>query len=308
MGKYIVDELERSGEEVFITTRYVKEANHIRADFENNILELRSGAGVRKKENALLSFDYVIHAAGKAHIIPKTEEEKNAFFKVNTGGTKLLLEKLESLTTLPKGLVFISSVAVYGEDMGTDIKEDHTLNADSPYGKSKIEAENMLLTWGKKNNVVIGIARLPLIAGKDSPGNFYSLINGIKTGRYFRIGKGNARKSMVWAADIAKILPKLAQNGGVYNFTDGYAPSFSELEDAITAALKLKPVKKMPIILAKLVGLTGTIIEKLIGIKMPINNGMLLKITSKLTFSDEKARTELGWNPSRVLSHVNEMI
>ena len=33
------------------------------------------------------SFDVVLHAAGKAHVVPKTEEEKKLFFDINYQGT-----------------------------------------------------------------------------------------------------------------------------------------------------------------------------------------------------------------------------
>ncbi|WP_195571881.1 NAD-dependent epimerase/dehydratase family protein, partial [Bacteroides nordii] len=39
-------------------------------------------------------YDIVLHAAGKAHSIPKTEEEKQAFFDVNLQGTKHLCTSL----------------------------------------------------------------------------------------------------------------------------------------------------------------------------------------------------------------------
>lgn len=37
------------------------------------------------------------------------------------------------------------------------------------------------------------------------------MINGIKTGKYFRIGEGNARKSILMAEDIFRLLPKLIE-------------------------------------------------------------------------------------------------
>ena len=46
------------------------------------------------------SFDLVIHAAGKAHSIPKTESERNQFHNVNVIGTENLLKGLEKKTTL----------------------------------------------------------------------------------------------------------------------------------------------------------------------------------------------------------------
>jgi GlcNAc-P-P-Und epimerase len=41
---------------------------------------------------------------------------------------------------------------------------------------------------------------------------------------------------------------------------------------------------------------------------MPINSRVLAKLTSTLTFSDERARSTLGWSPSPVLARVAELI
>ena len=304
LGSYIVAELQQNGNGLFITTRHPDKPNHIFADFEKSMLDLKSSADLYSGSDDLI----VIHAAGKAHSVPKSQTETKSFFNVNVEGTRLLLEKLEALPRLPKSFVFISSVSVYGRDTGSDINENDPLNAKDPYGKSKIGAEKLILEWGKKHNIAIGIIRLPLVAGKNPPGNLKSMINGIKSGRYFRIGNGYARKSMVWAADVASILPVIAQKGGVYNLTDGYHPGFAELEDAMTNSLHIKAVKTMPLYLANIAGIAGSTIEYITGKKMPISKGMVAKIISSLTFSDHKARNEIGWKPSAVLSHINEML
>ena len=62
-------------------------------------------------------YDVVLHAAGKAHMVPKTEEEKKVFYDVNYQGTVNLCTALEKVG-VPKSLVFISTVAVYGCDTG----------------------------------------------------------------------------------------------------------------------------------------------------------------------------------------------
>src|ERR1022692_4534122 len=112
LGRYIVRHLQASGNDVFITARHPILPNHIKADFENNILELS------RDSSQDFSFDYVIHAAGIAHFVPKSAAEKNSFFEINVNGTKLLLNQLEKLTRLPKSFVFISSVSVYGLETG----------------------------------------------------------------------------------------------------------------------------------------------------------------------------------------------
>ena len=65
-----------------------------------------------KNTSFLSHFDWVVHAAGKVHSIPHTHTDKDAFFAVNTKGTKYLLEALEGNPV--KKLVFLSSVSVYG--------------------------------------------------------------------------------------------------------------------------------------------------------------------------------------------------
>jgi len=50
-------------------------------------------------------FDVVFHAAGKAHSIPKTIEEKNVFFDINEKGTKNLCAALEK-SKLPSSIYF----------------------------------------------------------------------------------------------------------------------------------------------------------------------------------------------------------
>jgi nucleoside-diphosphate-sugar epimerase len=255
-----------------------------------------------------LKYDIVVHAAGKAHVVPRTEEEKQDFYRVNVQGTKNLLAALETCGALPKAIVFISTVSVYGLDKGENIQENHPLNATEPYGLSKIEAENILLEWGRAKGVTIGILRLPLNACVNPPGNLGSMLKGIRSGRYFRIGRGNAKKSIVLASDVARVIPVAAEKGGIYNLTDGYDPSFAELENAMTDALGLPKVKTLPYFVAASAALAGSILESITGKQMPFSKRLLGKVTSSLTFSGEKAEKELGWKPEPVLQHIKEIV
>lgn len=251
-----------------------------------------------KEVPALPPCNIIIHAAGKAHSIPKTDQQKQEFYKVNVAGTENLLKALESASSFPKAFVFISSIAVYGKEAGHLINEEAHILANDPYGKSKIEAEQLVLAWCEKNKVICTILRLPLIAGPNPPGNLKAMINGIKKGYYFNIAGGEARKSMVLIEDVAKIIPVAANIGSIYNLTDGYHPSFSELSQVIAKQLGKSNPLNVPMWVAKLMAKVGD----LAGAKAPINSDKLKKITSDLTFDDSKARQLLGWNPTPVLS------
>jgi len=244
------------------------------------------------------SFDIVLHAAGKAHTVPKTEAEKKLFFDVNYQGTVNLCDALEQ-SQLPKAFIFISTVAVYGLECGENITEDHPLNGNSPYALSKIQAEQFLTSWCEKNGVILGILRPSLIAGKNPPGNLGDMIKGIASGRYLSIAGGKARKSVLMVEDIAHVLPLLCEKGGIYNVCDDVQPSFRELEILISKQLGKKPPPSIPYWMAKSMVLVGDVL----GEKAPINSSKLKKITKSLTFSNEKAKRELNWLPLNVLEN-----
>lgn len=50
-------------------------------------------------------YDIVLHAAGKAHSVPRTEAEKQVFFDVNLQGTKNLCTALER-RGVPRAFIF----------------------------------------------------------------------------------------------------------------------------------------------------------------------------------------------------------
>ena len=243
--------------------------------------------------NFTIGFDIVIHNAGKAHSFLRSETEKNSFYQVNVQGTKNLIQGLEKL--IPKQLVFISSVSVYGLECGENIDEDTLLNANDSYGRSKLLAEQIVEDWCIKNNVLCTILRLPLLVGKNPPGNLGTMLKGIKNGFFFNIGNGNARKSMVLAEDVAQFIPIIAQVGGVYNLTDGVHPSFFDLSNALAK----KKVRVMPLFAAKFAGFIGDYL----GEKAIINSRKIRIMISSLTFNDSKAR-EFGWKPRPVLEFL----
>ncbi|UCS93236.1 NAD-dependent epimerase/dehydratase family protein [Echinicola marina] len=251
-----------------------------------------------------LEFDLIIHAAGKAHFVPKTEREKKDFYKVNFEGTKNLCHAIDKLVQKPRSFIFISTVAVYGVESGELIDESHFLLGDSPYAKSKIQAEMYLKKWANERNIILGILRLPLIVGSDAPGNLGMMIKGIKTGKYLSIGKAKSKKSMVWVGDIPTVFQKLSEVGGVYNLTDGYHSSFGELEGSISKAFNKGLPRRIPIWLANILAKVGDVV----GNSLPINSSKLKKITSDLTFDDSLARMHLDWKPSKVLNKLKETL
>ncbi len=291
LGQIISQELIGQGYELYTIGR--QKGNKLQIDLAGNSFELPH----------LGQLEMVIHAAGKAHSVPKTKEEEKEFFDVNFEGTKNLCNAIVKADIKCKSFVFISTVAVYGVDKGELINEGHPLLGSTPYAKSKILAEEWLQKWAGDNNIKLTVLRLPLVAGPKPPGNLGAMIKGIRNGKYFSIGNASAKKSVVWAADIAKILQGNIGESGIFNLTDGYDPSFAELEAGLALAMNSK-VKKMPYFAAKILALIGDMIGK----RAPVNSDKLMKITSTLTFDTSRAKEILNWQPTLVITKLAEIV
>ncbi len=277
LGGYMLNHFDSVGIDTMKVGRGV--GNDVVCDLSKRVPEL----------NDSLKVDIVVHNAGKAHFVPKNVAEGQVFFDVNVRGSEHLLDALSSLKKKPSCFVFVSTVAVYGLESGENINETHPLNGNSPYAKSKIEAEKLVQDWCSENNVNCVILRLPLVVGENAPGNLGAMERAIKKGYYFRLGTGNARRSMVNAVDVAKLIPSLIDKKGIYNLTDGLHRSFAEM-DQLLADKYGKRVKVIPIWMGQLLARVGDVIPG-----FPLNSYRLQKLEQSLTFNDDMAVRELNW-------------
>jgi UDP-glucose 4-epimerase len=91
-------------------------------------------------------FDGVCHLAGLARV-RESFDRPAEYFQVNVGGTANLLAAIARAaehTRQPARLVFASTAAVYGTAIGKPITEDHHPSPTSPYGASKLAAEQLI--------------------------------------------------------------------------------------------------------------------------------------------------------------------
>jgi len=253
------------------------------------------------------AFTRIIHAAGHAHRVPRSKKEKEAFFKVNLTGTQNLLKALERNSSLPKEFVLISTVAVYGLEKGEDISEEAPALAVDPYGRSKYLAEKEVLEWCKAHQVKALVLRLPLVAGNRAPGNWQAMVKGIKKRRFFTIGGGHARRSIIWVQDLAELVARPQLPQGVYNLSGKRNPSYFELARTIGNLLERR-VPNMPKFVAQPMALAGSLLQAITRKKMPFSWAVYHKMTNSLTFDSTRAQQELDWQPEDPLSIVEKCL
>jgi nucleoside-diphosphate-sugar epimerase len=89
---------------------------------------------------------------------------------------------------------------------------------------------------------------------------------------------------------------------GIYNVTDGHHPTFYELEETLKVRLGKKWIPTIPSFVATMLGKIGDRLSF-----FPVNSSTIKKITCTFTFSDAKARKELGWKPNGVLAYCDDL-
>jgi nucleoside-diphosphate-sugar epimerase len=295
VGSHVVEALQASGHDVTIVSRHSSGMTSVTADISDRNFAVSS------------DYDWIFHVAGKAHINPKTETQRREFYRVNHEGTRNLLAALRR-NTLPESFVLVSTVAVYGMQVGENVTESAPREARDPYGDSKIRAEDEVTQWGQQHAVRIGIVRLPLVAGRSPPGNLGRMFRAIARGRYVGIGDSSARRSMVLAEDVGRVMERVAHVGGVYHLTDGYHPSFAEIERTIASAISKSTPLHLPRLVASAAAHAGDFLEAISRRTMPFDSAILAKMTSSLTFADRSARAALGWSPRRVLDALPDLV
>lgn len=116
----------------------------------------------------LRGFDVVVHTAAIVHKHHLSEVD---YFKINTEGAAHLAGVASEVGV---GLfIQTSTVAVYGDYVGSPFDELDAVNPQSCYAISKSDAEARILALSTKMNRVI--LRCPMIYGAGAPGNFRRL-------------------------------------------------------------------------------------------------------------------------------------
>jgi len=236
------------------------------------------------------------------------------YFDVNVEGTRNVLRAMERRDI--RNIIFTSSAAVYGLKINNP---DENCSADpcSHYGKSKQQAENLLIKWQEKDplNRSLTIIRSAVVFGEGNRGNVYNLLEQISKGRFLMVGQGNNKKSMVYVGNIAEFLKySIKTNKAGYrimNFADKPDMTMNELILQVEKSLNKKlPPFHFPYWFGMLGGWVFDALSFITGIKFPVTGNRIKKFcastqldASSLQASDFKAPYTLAEGLDRTLKN-----
>jgi len=244
----------------------------------------------------------VFHLAGKAHAISETSGDEQEYVSINSEGTRRLLEasKLAGV----RRFIFISSVKAMGEGGDACQDESMTCRPETPYGKSKLAAERLVLEGGYIPEPVV--LRLSMVYGFSRKGNLPRMIEAVAKGRFPPIPEVGNQRSLVHVEDVvqAALLAagKKAAVGQTYIVTDGYACSTRQLYEWICEVLdKPVPAWTIPPGLLKVLAKIGDGIGRVRGRRFLFDSDALDKLIGSACYSSEKIQRELGFRPKKKL-------
>lgn len=243
--------------------------------------------------NLLPEIDTIIHLAGKAHDT-KNQAKAQDYFDINTKLTQKIYDWY--LQSNVSKFIFFSSVKAAADKVsGEFLTEDINPEPIGPYGKSKIAAENYILSnLPLDANKNVYIFRPSMIHGPGNKGNLNLLYNFVNKGIPYPLGAFENKRSFTSIDNLSFIIENILQKNiatGVYNIADDDAISTNELIALIAKTIN-RPTRiwkwnqKLIIRLAQL----GT------NLNLPLNSDRLQKLTENYVVSNEKIKKALEIN------------
>lgn len=249
-----------------------------------NIIKYEKGTQIQ------INSEVVIHLAGKAHDL-KNVLNSNDYYLVNTEFT---IEVFNSfLNSSAKTFIFISSVKAVTDKLDFVLTEDQIPSPKTDYGKSKLNAENYILSKVIPSDKRVFILRPCMVHGAGNKGNLSVLYKFINYGLPWPLGIYENKRSFCSIINFSFIINELIENkeitSGVYNISDDDPLSTNDLIKLIADS------KGKTAIIWKIPKIYFYFIIKICDIfHLPLNSERLEKLTENFVVSNEKIKKAIN--------------
>ena len=233
-----------------------------------------------------------IHLAGKAHDLKKISED-NDYYEANTELTKRLFDQF--LKSDCETFIYMSSVKAVADQANGVLTENVKPSPVTFYGKSKLAAEEYILSRKKLKNKRVYILRPCMIHGPNNKGNLNLLYSFVSRGIPYPFGKYLNKRSFVSVENVCFIINELIDNAeiesGIYNLADDISLSTIDLVKIMSEVIN-KPTKilKVPKLVVSFLAKVGDFIP------IPINSERLSKLTENYEVSNLKIKKAIQKN------------
>jgi len=182
------------------------------------------------------NIDTILHCAALVHQKNKVYDEQ--YYEINTKYPVELAKKAKECGV--KQFVFISSIAVHSSTLEY-VNESSECFPDTPYGKSKLDAERELEKLNDEN-FIVSIIRPPMVYGKDAPGNIRTLITLVKKVPVLPFARIDNNRSFIYIGNLTHFINKIIEKkiAGIFLVSDDKSISTTYLIELIAKELNRK--------------------------------------------------------------------
>ena len=157
------------------------------------------------REKDFSGYDTIFHVAAIVHV-KETDNNSELYYTVNRDLSFEVAKKAKENGV--KQFIYLSSVSVYGLETGV-IKTDTVVNPKSNYGKSKLQAEKMIISL-ESSEFSVAVVRPPMVYGKGCKGNFTKIVSIVN--RFPIFPKIKNERSMIYIYNLSSFIQFLIQN------------------------------------------------------------------------------------------------
>lgn len=201
---------------------------------------------------ALKNAHSIIHLSARVHVMNDRSTNPLAeFHRINVDGTANLARQAASAGV--SRFVFLSSIKVNGESTctGKPFRFDDVPEPKDPYGRSKLEAEQVLTQIAAQTGMEVVIIRPPLVYGPGVKANFEAMMRWLEKGWPLPLGAATKnRRSLIALDNLVDLILTCVTHPAAANNTflasDGEDLSTADLLRRIGLALG-RPAHLVPV-------------------------------------------------------------
>lgn len=292
IGQYLAHRWAEAGAEVIGLTR--RGRRDTPALTWRTVNGLSDRGGIRA---ALEGVTMVVHLAGRVHSMDSEDPEALSLYRqVNVDGTRVILEEARDAGV--GNFAFTSTVKVVGSGARLPIDERTPARPLDPYGRSKLEAEELVL-GAAADAFRTSVLRLPLVYGPGVKANMLALFRWVERGMPLPFGAIDNRRSFLFVGNLTHALEGVLHarpRGRIYFVSDGDDQSTPALVRKIGAAVGRKPVLlPVPVPILRALGRAGDLLDQVAS--SPITTGTVERLAESLTVDTTRLSRETGYAP-----------
>jgi nucleoside-diphosphate-sugar epimerase len=281
-GTLLVDALVKDGRRVRILD--IGDAD-LPAGVEKVRADIRDAAAV---ERACEGVEVIHHNVARVPLA----KDKEAFYAVNEGGTKNLLDAARKKKV--RKVVSMSSSAVYGAPARNPVDDDTPLAPGEDYGRAKLAAEELCRRYAREG-LDVTIIRPRTIMGHGRLGIMQILFEWIRLGRNIPVlGRGDNLYQFVHADDLASACLKAAERPSPSTYNVG-AEKFGTMRETLEAICRHARTGSRVVSVPASPAVAMMKVTSRIGAS-PLGAYHALMYGKSMYFDVSRTKRELGWS------------